>query len=390
MTRKKTRIEIPLFDLKLSAAAKREAAGTLASGWLSSGPKVAAFEKEVARVLKTRNAVALNSATAALQATLTAIGIGSGNDVITTPFTFVATLEAIIATGASPVLADINPETLNIDPDEVDRKRTDRTAAIVPVDIAGSPCDYAQLVDLCEGASMPLIADSAHAFGALYQKKSIAQVADAAVYSFYATKNLTCGEGGLVASRHKELVDAVRLLSRHGLTSNAYQRRQSGGFGYDAATLGTKAGMSELHAAVGLGELSSFEKNQAKRVKLVERYHANLKDLGGYLELPYTDKASVHSWHLFIIRLHLSRFSIDRNRFISELAKNGIECGVHYAPIFELSFYREALGLTDRFFPNAAYAGKRVATLPLYPTLKLSQVDRVCQAIRDVARRFGR
>ncbi len=381
---KQDRYTIPLFDLTLSPQARREVAATLKSGWLTSGPRVAAFEKGIARYLRVRHACAVSSCSVGLQLALRALGIGRGREVITSPFTFVATAEAIIAAGATPVFADINPATLNIDPDEVERKLSSRTAAIMPIDIAGYPANYKRLNRVCSDHALSLIADAAHSFGTQVGKKSTAALSDVAIYSFHSTKNLTCGEGGMVVSRHRALIDVVRTLARHGLSSDAHQRRAKGEFGYDAYGLGVKANMSDVHAAIGLGQLAVFEHNQARRQRLAHQYMENLGDLADLLHLPEAASPNHHAWHLFIVRLRLSRLKIPRHQFIHAMARQGIECGVHFRPIFDLSYYRETMGLHERHFPNTAYAGQRVVTLPLYPELTLAQVDQVCQTIREI------
>jgi dTDP-4-amino-4,6-dideoxygalactose transaminase len=380
---------IPLFDLKLSAEAKRQVREVMASGWLNTGPKVKAFEKAIASMAHVRHAVAVNSATAGLQLTLEALGIGPGKEVITSPFTFVATAAVILRVGATPVFADIDPATFALDPDEVKRKISPRTGAVMPVDIAGHPADYTRLGPLCSQYHVPLIADAAHSLSGGVKRKSVAQLADVAVHSFQATKNLTTADGGIVLSKHKILVDHVRLLAQHGMTATAHQRKKSQRWEYDVVGLGQKANLSDLHAAVGLGQLSVFEKNQARRVRLAERYLKQLADLGEFVELPVVRPHFRHAWHLFIIRLHLSRLRIKRNRFVALMAEAGIECGVHYKPLFELSFYRE-LGYLPQHFPNTAYVGERVLTLPLYPGLGTADVDRVCDRIRAIVARYGR
>ena len=375
---------IPLFDLKVSAQAKKEVNRTLRDGWLTTGPRASAFEEAVARLLQVKHTVAVSSDTMGLQLALRAAGAGPDSEVITTPFTFVATIEAIIAAGARPVLADIDPVSLTIDPDEAARRISSRTAAVVPVDLAGHPADYKSLRAVCREHGIPLVADAAHAIGARYRKRSVARWADAAVYSFYSTKNLTCGEGGLVASRDGKLVDTVRTLSRHGLTSNAFSRHKKGEWQYDAIDVGAKGNLSDIHAAIGLGQLAVFEKYQAQRRRWARRYGRNLGDLDRYLDLPSEPATVEHGWHLYIIKLHLENLALDRNDFIRAMGKYGIECGVHYQPLFEFPFYRKALGISRRHLPNAAYAGRRVVSLPLYPGLKASDVDYVCDCVRRV------
>lgn len=391
----KKRKQIPLFDIKLSPQTKREVAEVLSSGWLTSGPKVQAFEKAVARLLKVKYTTAVSSCTVGLHLTLGAIGIqpdrfGAIKEVITTPFTFVATVEAILQAGAKPVFADINPHTLNIDPDEVARKVSKQTMSVIPVDIAGYPNDYHTLNSICDTHSLLLIADAAHSIGAAYKKRTIPNLCDAAVTSFYSTKNLTCGEGGMVFSRHKQLIDRIRLMARHGLTTSTFERKTKKKVLYDAVIGGYKGNMSELHAAIGLGQLTLFKKNQEVRTLLAERYLNNLSTVSEFIELPPIEKGFQHGWHLFIIKLHLSRLNIDREKFLRLMAARGIECGVHYQPIFNLSWYRKYLGLSPQHFPNAAYAGRRVVSLPLYPALKKTEVDYVCENITDIIKRHRR
>ena len=381
---------IPLFDLTLSSRTRKEVASTLASGWLTTGPRVAAFEQAVCRYLKVKYAAAVNSATAGLYLTLKALGAGEGKEIITTPFTFVATVEAILMTGAVPVFADIDQFTLNIDSEGVAHKVSGRTIAILPVDIAGYPADYQQLNKIADKQSLFLISDAAHSFGGAYRNRSIPNLTDAAVFSFYSTKNLTCGEGGMVVSRNKQLIDKVRRLSLHGLTTGTYERKQKKKWEYDVVDFGFKANMSDVHAAIGLGQISAFEKDQAKRAALAKRYMKNLAGLSDFLELPVIEKHYQHGWHLFFIKLHLSCLRITRNRFIELMAGYGIECGVHYKPVFELTYYRDSLSLSERNFPNAASAGRRVVTIPLYPTLKAADVDYICDCIATIVKKYAR
>ncbi len=381
---------IPLFDLSVSKRTIREVTGTLASGWLTSGPKVAAFEKAVRDYLNVKYAAAVNSATAGLYLALRAAGACQGREVMTTPFTFVATVEAILMTGATPIFADIDPRTLNIGVDDVSQKISDRTMAVLAVDIAGYPADYGRLRQICKERSLFLLADAAHSFGAAYKNKACADLADAAVYSFYSTKNLTCGEGGMVVSNRKQIIDRVRRLSMHSQTSSTYERAQKRTWQYDVTDFGFKANMSDIHAAIGLGQLSTFEKDQAKRAAVAERYRENLSGLSDFLELPTVERHCHHGWHLFIIKLNLPRLRIKRDHFIKLMANYGIECGVHYKPVFELTYYRNALSLSPHDYPNAAAAGHRVITLPLYPSLKAKDVDYICDQVTAIVHNHSR
>jgi len=393
MNQSKTKRTIRLFDIKVSKAskaAKKEVNNVMASGWLSTGSRVAQFEKQLSGILKVPYVAALSSGTAALHLAIEASGDFKKDEIITTPFTFVATVEAIIMAGSKVVLADIDSETLNISAEDLARKITKKTKAIVPVDIAGCPADYNAIRKLCKGHSLKLISDSAHALGTKYKNKTMPELADVSVYSFYPTKNVTSAEGGAVASKNKKLIEKVRLLSRHGLTTNAFQRQKSGGWGYDVPVFGYKANLSDIHAALGIGELKTFEKNQQKRSTLAKKYLANLSQLSEFFRLPLVTSGVRHSWHLFIIQLNLNCLRIDRNKFIAEMSKLGVECGVHYQPIFELSYYRQALNLRASDFPNAARAGKSVVTLPLHTLLKISDIDYVCNCLVDILGRNRR
>jgi dTDP-4-amino-4,6-dideoxygalactose transaminase len=387
--KKQSRTKVPLYDLKLSIASKKLVNESLASGWLTTGPKVTTFEQKIAKYSKVKYAAAVNSATAGLQLALASLG-ATGRQVITTPFTFVATIEAILAAGAEPILADIDPVTLNIDPDSVARLIGKETAAVLTVDIAGYPAEYNQLRRICRENRLKLVSDTAHAFGARYRGKTIPQLTDASIYSFHSTKNLTCGEGGMVLSDGKKLIDNIRTLSLHGLTSRAFDRKKNGTSNYDVIRYGYKANMSDLHAAIGLGQLTVFEKEQAQRRILIEHYYENLSDYTDWIELPPNENNLEPSWHLFIIKLHLDRLKINRDQFIAKMAAKGIECGVHFQPVFELSYYRRLFAKDIPRLPNAAAAGKRVVSLPLFAGLKRSDIDRVCDNLIDICRRNAR
>ncbi len=386
----KKRKQIPLFDLQLNDATIRKVKKTLESGWLTPGQHVIDFEKEISRLMRVRYATAVSSATDGLRVMLRAIGAERNREIITTPFTFVATAGAIIETGATPVFADIDPATLNIDPDEVQRKITKNTQAILAVDMAGCPVDYHALNRIADDNSLVLLSDSAHAIGASVGKLTIPNMCDGSVLSFYSTKNLTCGEGGMILTRHKVLAEKVRRLSRHGITKSTFDRAKKSSWQYDVTDSGYKANMSEVHASIGLGQLKSFGKDQIKRAKIASRYVKRLSCFADYMELPHTPKNITHGWHLFILRLKLSSWKIDRDTFIRRMADRSVQCGVHYIPLFEFTWYKRHLGLKAQYYPNATYAGERVVTLPLYPALSMREVDIVCDAIAELVETYGK
>lgn len=390
MTAKNKKISVPLFKMDIAAKTKKEVASTLDSTWLTTGPKVEKFEKMVTDYLGMKHSLAVSSCTTGLQMLLTVIGGGNSGEVITSPFTFVSSIEAIILSGSVPVLADIDPETLCLDPSEVTKKITSNTIAVMPVDIAGYPADYTKLKKICNDNNLPLISDSAHAIATKYKKKSIPAHTDASVFSFYSTKNLTCGEGGMIVSKHKDLIKIMRNLSGHGIDKSTIERNRTKSWEYDIVHPGFKANMSDIHAAVGIGQFSKFDTDQKKREKIAGKYMKKLSHLANYLSLPRLDKNIVHGWHLFIVRLNLPNLKIGRNKFIDEMATLGIECGVHYKPVFEFSYYKQAFDWSFNNYPKASTAGNSVVTLPLYPSLKLTEVDKVCLSIENIISEYGK
>jgi dTDP-4-amino-4,6-dideoxygalactose transaminase len=381
--------KIPFYDLTLSQATRQAVERTLKSGWITTGPAVVQFETEIGKLLGVRHAAAVSSATAGLILALRAVGVKRGDEVITTPFSFVAGVEAILNLGAVPVFADIDPATLNVNPAAVAKKITKRTAAILAVDIAGYPCDYRGLRPLAKAHRIPLVSDSAHALGAFLDGKSIPRWTDLSVYSFHATKNLTCGEGGMVASRVKGLIDRVRLWSKHSMTASAYERKQSDHWSYDVTEVGCKANMSDILASVGLGELKSFAKNQLKRERLAMRYLSNLSVAEDLIALPQLQRGYHHAWHLMVARLNLSHLTIPRNGVIDRMAQHGIGCSVHYRPIHTLAFYRRS-GLKALRLSESERAGESVLSLPLYPGLRPTDVDRISDTLISICRRCAR
>lgn len=380
---------IPFYDLKLSPATRRAVDRVLKSGWLTTGPVSTEFEQQFGKRLGAKHTVAVNSATSGITLALKVAGVSRGSEVITSPFSFVAGVECILNCGAKPVLVDVDPDTLNINPSLVEKAISRRTAAILSVDIAGYPCDYPSLSKIAHKHPVPLISDSAHAFGATVKGKSIPHWTDLSVFSFHATKNLTSGEGGMVASRDRRLVDQIRLWSKHGMTASAFERKKSGGWSYDVAEPGFKANMSDILAAVGLGELATYEKRQEKREQLALRYVANLAPAEEYLLTPALHEGFHHAWHLFIVRLNLKALKCSRNQVVDLLAKAGIGSSVHYRPIHTLSFARTYPELR-RKLAHAEKAGESVLSLPLYPLLKPGDIDRVCDQLIAVLRRYSR
>ena len=367
-----------------------EVSDSIRSGWLTSGPKVRRFEERIGRLVGSEHAVAVNSCTAALHLALIAAGVEHGDDVITSPYTFVATAEAILYLGARPVFADIDPETLNIDPRAAERALTLRTRALLPIHIAGLPCDMKPLMALARSRRIRVIDDAAHALGASTAGRPIGSIANMTCFSFYATKNLTTGEGGMITLSDGRAARRIRRMRLHGLTSDSWSRHTGArGWNYRIGELGYKYNMTDLAAGMGLAQLRKFPSMQRRRRALARRY-TNLLGACDAYDLPVEGPDSVHAWHLYILRLRPGVLRVGRDRLIEELGARGIGTSVHFIPLHRHPFYRKAFGFRPGSFPNAERESARAITLPLYPALSDAAQGRVVNALLDLAARYRR
>jgi dTDP-4-amino-4,6-dideoxygalactose transaminase len=364
----------------------REVTDSIRSGWLTTGPKVRRFEERLRRHVGARQAVALNSCTAGLHLALAAAGVRRGDEVITSPYTFAATGEAILYFGARPVFADIDPGTLNIDPEGVRRALTRRTRAIIPVHIAGLPCDLDAIGAIARRRGVAVIEDAAHALGARIGTRRIGSISEMTCFSFYATKNLTTGEGGMVMTHSKALADRIRLLSLHGLSHGAWKRYTRGGsWRYDILEVGYKYNMTDLAAGLGLAQLDRFARIQKRRLSLARRYD-ELLGASEAFDLPPRVPGTTHAWHLYIVRLRPGVLRLGRDRLIELLRRRGIGTSVHFLPLHLHSYYRRALGHRRGDFPHTERESARAISLPLYPGLSRKNQDRVADALLDLSR----
>lgn len=381
---------VPFYRQSFDRTELTEVADTIKSGWVTTGKKARLLEEKIAGYLGARHAVAVNSCTAGMHLLLRAAGVGAGDEVITTPYTFVATTEAILYTGATPVYCDIDYDTLNMVPDTAAEKITARTKALLPVHIAGLPVHLDGFLRLSRDHRLLLFDDAAHALGAEYKGKKIGTIGDGSAFSFYATKNITTGEGGMITTRHARLAQKIRLLSLHAMSKGAWKRYARGGaWHYDLLDLGYKYNLSDLAASLGLAQFSKFTKLQARRHRAARRYIKNLSG-NDLFKLPMLEAESIHAWHLFMIRLRPGRLKISRDRFIVELNRRRIGTSVHFIPLFLQSHYRRSLGLEKRNFPNAYRAYREAITLPFFPGLKAAEIDYVCDAIERIGKKFKR
>jgi dTDP-4-amino-4,6-dideoxygalactose transaminase len=363
-----------------------EVAATLRSGWITTGPRTAQFEEEFRAYTGAAHALAVNSCTGGLHLALTALGIGPGDEVITTPLTFCATVNTVLQVGATPVLADVG-EDGNLDPESVERSLTGRTRALLPVHLGGLPCRMSEIWRMARERGLRVVEDAAHAVGSRYRGAPIGSgSSDAVAFSFYATKNLTTGEGGMVTTPHAEVAELMRVLCLHGISRDAWNRyADRGKWYYQVETCGFKYNLSDVQSAIGIHQLRKLEGFISLRARLAGRYHDALAGVEE-VEVPPDTFEGRHSWHLYAIRLRLEKLDIDREAFIRELAARGIGTSVHFIPIpLHAAFAREA-GCAPQRCPRAMELYPRLVSLPLYPAMTEEQVDLVAAAVREVTR----
>ena len=350
----------------------------LASKWISTGNRVREFERAFAEYLGVKHAIAVSSCTAALHLSLVVAEIGSGDEVITTPYTFTATAEAIRYVGAKPVFVDIDPNTLNIDATKIEQAITPRTRAILPVHIAGLPCDMDVIQDICRNHNLVLIDDAAHAIPTEYKGQYIGNMGDLSAFSFYANKNMTTGEGGMITTNNDAFAKPLRTMRLHGIDKDAWARQSARDiWRYDIATEGYKYNMTDIQAAMGLCQLMKLNKQHERRRNLAQIYQTELASFPQISTPVAPENPNEHSWHLYIIQLPPG----ERDGFIGALREANIECSVHYIPLHLFEFYQAQYGYCVGDFPCAEAAFERVVSLPLHPGLTEAEIHIVIDAI---------
>ena len=367
-----------------------EVVDTLRSGWLTTGPKTKIFENEFKKYIGSKYAVAISSCTAGLHLGLLAAGIKKGDEVISTPYTFASTILAILEVGAKPVFVDIRKDTLNLDESQIESKVGRRTRAILPVHFAGLPCEMSLISKIAKRHKLFIIEDAAHAVGSSYGGKKIGNIGDLAAFSFYATKNLTTGEGGMVTTNNRAIAEKVRILSLHGISKDSFKRYAKGGsWYYEVLEKGFKYNMMDIQAALGIHQLKKLEWMNKRRKEIVDQYNRAFADMDEIISNPLP-KNMGHSWHLYVLQLDLDKLSIDRNSFIDELKKRNIGTSVHFIPVFRHPYFQKALKIKPAMFPVTDMIYKRVVSLPLYPSMTDTDVKYVISAVADIFKRNRR
>jgi dTDP-4-amino-4,6-dideoxygalactose transaminase len=366
-----------MFDEREAAAV----ASVLQSGWITTGERSQEFERRFAEYVGASHAVALNSCTAALHIALAAEGIGAGDEVITTPYTFVATVETICYGGATPVLVDVDPVTRNIDPALIEAKITPRTRAIVPVHVAGLPCEMDPILDIARRHGLAVIEDAAHSLPASYRGRKIGVLSRATAFSFYATKNLTTAEGGMLTTEDPELARRYRRMSLHGITSDGWKRYRLGGkWFYEVVDLGYKYNLTDVASSIGLVQLEKLDGFDRRRQELATFYRKRLAEFPG-IGVPPSPEHVHHAWHLFIVDLDAEVAGVDREQLIERLTQQGVGTSVHFIPVHLHPFYAKHLGHQRGDFPAAERAFERAISLPLYPAMTDDDAEYVVNAV---------
>lgn len=380
---------LPFAPPKIGEEEIEEVIDTLRSGWLTTGPKTRVFAEQFANDTAAPSALPVSSCTAALHLSLLTAGIGQGDEVITTPLTFAASVNVIEHCGARPVLADVRPDTLNINPAEIEKAITPATRAVIAVHYAGHPVELEAVRDICQRHNLILIEDAAHAIGAAYRGEPIGSGDNPAAFSFYATKNLTTGEGGMLTGS-AEITEKARILSLHGMSREAWSRYAAGGkWAYDVVSPGYKYNMTDIQAALGIQQLARFPNMQQRRREIVRQYDAAFSG-DACFQTPVSHDDVTHAWHLYVLRLNESAWTIDRNKFIDELNSRNIGTSVHFIPIHLHSWYSSKYGLQPDDFPIAFQNYQRMVSLPLSASMSDQDVADVIEAVTDIASRFRR
>ena len=362
----------------------------LESGWLSTGPRVRKFESAFSSYIGSAQAVAVSSCTAALHLALAAIGISEGDEVILPTMTFASSGEVILYFKARPVLVDCAKGSFHMDPEQIARSITSRTKAILPVHYSGYACDMDPILDIARRHSLKVIEDAAHALPSRYKGKMVGNLGDITCFSFYATKTLTTGEGGMATTDNPAYAERIRILSLHGISRDAWKRYTAeGSWRYEILEVGYKYNLTDLQAAIGLMQLAKCDAMCARRVSLAERYTQGLETLSAY-ETPRNPTDVTHAWHLYVLRVNRAALRINRDQVIEELKSRGIGTSVHFIPLHLHPLYQRNLGYRTGEFPNAEHEFERAISLPIYPSMTDQDVDSVIEALHDIARKYSR
>lgn len=365
-----------------------EMVDTLRSGWLSMGPKTIKFEEEFNKYIGSKKSVAVNSWTAAGHLTLEAFGIQRGDEVIVPTMTFPATAEIVCYFGAKPIIVDVDEDTLNISLEQIEKAITNKTKAIIPVHYGGQPCDLDEINELAKKYNLRVLEDAAHSLPATYKGKKIGTVSEVTCFSFYATKTLSTGEGGMICTNNEELAERTAIMRLHGINRDAWKRyTESGSWYYEVVAPGYKYNFTDLQASLGLPQLKKVDDMWNSRKYIAQKYSDAFKNFDLItLHTIKSDRES--SWHLYPVRLNLDMLKVNRAQIIEELKQNNIGVGVHFMPVHKHLFYSETFHLDDKDFPVASSVFPRLISLPIYPGMTEENIDKVINVFTDILKKY--
>jgi perosamine synthetase len=360
----------------------------LRSGWLTTGPRALEFEQKFAAYIGASHALAVNSCTAALHLALAAIGITEGDEIIVPTMTFAATGEVVQYFKARPVLVDCEQHSFQVDPEAIQRAITSRTRAIIPVHYSGYPCDMDPILDIARRHGLKVIEDAAHALPSRYRGRMVGTLGDITCFSFYATKTITTGEGGMAVTQNPDYAETMRMLSLHGISKDAWKRYTSeGSWRYAILEPGYKYNLTDLQAALGLAQLAKCDSMCTRRASVAELYNRSLSRSEAF-DTPVPPEDCEHAWHLYVLRIRPEVLRIDRDRVIEELKIRGVGCSVHFIPLHLHPLYQLRLGYRNARFPSAEAHFERALSLPIYPNMTVDETYRVVDALLDIAKQY--
>jgi dTDP-4-amino-4,6-dideoxygalactose transaminase len=379
---------LPFHRALIQEEEKRAVLEVLESGWLTTGPRVKQFESQFAKYVGAKHAIAVNSCTAALHVALAALNIGEGDEVIIPTMTFAASGEVVLYLKGKPVLVDCLPGSHHMDPEKIEQAITSRTKAILPVHYAGFPCDMDAIQKIARNHDLKIVEDAAHSLPASYKNKMIGTISDVTCFSFYATKTMTTGEGGMITTDNAQLADHMRILSLHGISRDAWKRYTAQGtWRYQILEAGYKYNLTDLQAAIGCAQLEKCDSMRDARARVAHEYTRQIAPLEAFETPRYTEE-SLHAWHLYVLRVKPNVLSIGRDQVMEELKSRGIGCSVHFIPLHLHPLYQNVLGYRDGQFPNAEDQFEHSISLPIYPDLTAGEIARVVAALQDISAKF--
>ena len=379
---------IPFHKPYLTDDEINEVIDALKSGWWTTGPKAVRFENEFNSYIGSRFSVAVSSWTAAAHLALEAINLKPGDEVIVPSFTFTACAEIVCYFKAKPVIVDVQRDTYNIDPKEIEKAITKNTKVIIPVHYGGQPCDMDEILDIARKNNLYIIEDAAHALPSFYKGKIIGTLGDVTCFSFYATKTLATGEGGMICTDNEEVAKRCSIMRLHGINSDAWKRySEEGSWYYEVIAPGYKYNFTDIQAALGLAQLKKINELQAKRKEIFDLYNEGFED-NEFIRLYKIKEDRVSSYHLYPIELNINRLKVSRSRFIEELKERGIGASVHFIPLYRHPYYQKTFNLKPENYPVSEKIYKGIITLPIWPGMKISQIKQVINNVNSLIKKF--